>query len=73
MSRYINYGGRQAILRDNGTIVDALTGAALGFATDALLGSGDNADGAILGAIGGALGGPVGGILGGLLGGLLDD
>lgn len=72
--RHINYQGRRAVVLDDRTIVDAITGAALGFATDALLGSGDNIDGMVLGAVGSALGfGPVGGIVGGLLGGLFDD
>lgn len=71
--RYGTYKGRQVRIDDNNLMVDLVTGAALGYATDALLGLGDNGDGLVLGAIGAAIGGPVGGIVGGLLGGLFDD
>lgn len=73
MSKIIYRNGRPYIVREDSMVVDALTGAALGFGLDVLMGSDSNLDGAILGGIGGAVLGPIGGIAGGLLGGLFDD
>lgn len=74
MSYYTTRNGRRCLVRDDNTIIDVLTGAAVGFATDALMGGDDNGDGALLGALAGGLGLGLGGaVVGGLLGGLFDD